>query len=296
MALEKPVESHIDHHIENPFEFVSEKLSWAVSDGARAFRFDPARHAEQAVPLVRKITAADLWDALKKGMADVGATRDDIAFIGLIYPVAGLLLARLAFSYDLLPLVFPLASGFALIGPFAAVGLYDLSKRREEGLQTTWFDAFEVLNSRAWGSILGLGAVLLALFSLWLAASWQIYLATLGGAAPQTFAGFERSVFQTAGGWDLIVAGVGVGFLFAVAAFAVGVVSFPLLLDRDVGMVTAVRTSFRAVAANPGVMALWGAIVVGALILGSIPALVGLIFVMPVLGHATWHLYRKVVG
>ena len=292
MAIEDPVE----HHVENPFEYVAEKLSWAVSDGVRTFRFDPARHAGQAVPQVRRIGVADLWDALKKGMADVGATRDDILFIGLIYPVAGLVLARLAFSYDLLPLVFPLASGFALIGPFAAVGLYEMSKRREEGGHVTWLTAFEVTRSRAWGSILGLGLVLLALFSLWLAASWQIYLATLGGAAPQTFAAFETSVFQTAGGWSLIAAGVGVGFLFAVAAFAVGVISFPLLLDRDVGMVSAVRTSFRAVAANPGVMALWGAIVAGALILGSIPALVGLIFVMPMLGHATWHLYRKIVS
>jgi uncharacterized membrane protein len=296
MASEDHVQNPADHHIENPFEYFVEKLAWAVSDGARAFRFDPARHADQAVPVARKIEVADLWDALKKGMADVGATRDDILFIGLIYPVAGLVMARLAFSQDLLPLVFPLASGFALIGPFAAVGLYEISKRREEGRQVNWLDGFGVFQSRAWGSIIGLGLVLLALFSLWLATSWQIYLATLGGAAPQTFAGFERTVFETAGGWSLIAAGVAVGFLFAVAAFAVGVVSFPLLLDRDVGMVTAVKTSFRVVAANPGVMALWGAIVAGALVLGSLPALVGLIFVMPMLGHATWHLYRKAVG
>jgi uncharacterized membrane protein len=292
MASEKP----IDHHVENPFEYVVEKFSWAVSDTAHALRFDPARHADQAAPVVRRIGANDVWDALKKGAADVGATRDDVLFIGIIYPVAGLLLARLMFSYDLLPLMFPLVSGFALIGPFAAVGLYELSRRREEGLHVTWLDTFGVVRSRAWGSILGLGAVLLALFCLWLTVAWEIYLLTLGGAAPQTFAGFERSVFQTAGGWSLIAAGVGVGFLFAVAAFAVGVVSFPLLLDRDVGMVKAVRTSFRAVAANPGPMALWGAIVAGSLILGSIPALVGLIFVMPLLGHATWHLYRKMIG
>src|SRR5579859_3377018 len=219
-----------EHHIENPFEYVIEKLSWAAGDIGRAIRLDPARHADQATPVIRRIKVSDLWDSLKKGAADVGATRDDILFIGVIYPLAGLLLARLMFSYDLLPLVFPLASGFALIGPFAAVGLYEMSKRREEGKHVSWFDAFEVVNSRAWGSILGLGFVLLALFSLWLAVSWEIYLATLGGAAPQTFAGFEQSVFQTAGGWSLIVAGVGVGALFAVAAFAVGVVSFPLLL------------------------------------------------------------------
>ncbi|MGZ6038767.1 MAG: DUF2189 domain-containing protein, partial [Phenylobacterium sp.] len=188
MAPKIYAEDQAEHHVENPFEYTLEKLSWAVSDGVRTFRFDPARHAGQVVPIARKLTVTDLRDALRKGVADVGATRDDILFIGLIYPVAGLMLARLMFSYDLLPLVFPLASGFALIGPFAAVGLYEMSKRREEGLHVSWFDAFEVVNSRAWGSILGLGFVLLALFSLWLAVSWEIYLATLGGAAPQSFA------------------------------------------------------------------------------------------------------------
>ncbi|MFI4965589.1 MAG: DUF2189 domain-containing protein [Caulobacterales bacterium] len=285
-----------EHHIENPFEFFLEKLSWTASDVGRAARLDPARHAAQAVPDVRRIAVRDLWDALRKGVADVGATRDDILFIGVIYPLAGLLLARLAFSYDLLPLVFPLASGFALIGPFAAVGLYELSRRREQGLPVTWADTFGVFRSPALGSILLLGATLLALFVLWLAVAYEIYLATLGSAPPQSLAGFERSVFQTGGGWTMIAAGIGVGFLFAVLAFAIGVVSFPLLLDRDVGVVKAIGASLRAVAANAGVMAVWGAIVAGALVLGSLPALIGLVFVMPVLGHATWHLYRKLIG
>jgi uncharacterized membrane protein len=160
----------------------------------------------------------------------------------------------------------------------------------------TWLDAFGVFKSPAIGSILGLGAVLLVLFFVWLGVAWEIYLATLGGAAPQTVGAFERSLFTTGGGWTMIAAGVGVGFLFAVFAFAISVVSFPLLLDRDVGMTTAVRTSLRAFAANPGTMILWGAIVAVLLVLGSIPALVGLIFVVPLLGHASWHLYRKVVG
>ena len=94
----------------------------------------------------------------------------------------------------------------------------------------------------------------------------------------------------------MIAEGFGVGFLFAVAAFAISVVSFPLLLDRDVSMWRAIGTSLRAVKANPGVMLVWGAIVAGALALGSLPALVGLIFVVPVLGHASWHLYRKMIG
>ena len=283
------------NHVENPFEFVIEKLGWAASDIGRAVLPDPTRHIGEAVPVVQKITARDLWDALKKGMADVGALRDDILFIGLIYPLAGLVLARLAFSLDLLPLVFPLASGFAIIGPVAAVGLYELSRRREQGDHVTWLDAFGVFRSPAIMSIVGLGSILLALFFVWLGVAFQIYLINLGGPAPQTLAAFEQSVFRTGGGWAMIAEGFGVGFLFAVAAFAISVVSFPLLLDRDVSMWRAIGTSLRAIKTNPGVMLLWGAIVAGSLALGSLPALVGLIFVVPMLGHASWHLYRRMI-
>lgn len=283
------------NHVENPFEFVIEKLGWAASDIGRAVLPNPTRHIGEAVPVVQKITARDLWDALKKGMADVGALRDDILFIGLIYPLAGLVLARLAFSLDLLPLVFPLASGFAIIGPVAAVGLYELSRRREQGDHVTWLAAFGVFRSPALMSIVGLGSILLALFFVWLGAAFQIYLINLGGPAPQTLAAFEKSVFETGGGWAMIAEGFGVGFLFAVAAFAISVVSFPLLLDRDVSMWRAIGTSLRAVKTNPGVMLLWGAIVAGSLALGSLPALVGLIFVVPMLGHASWHLYRRMI-
>lgn len=284
------------NHVENPFEYVLEKLGWAASDIGRAVLPNPARHIGQAVPEVRKITTADVWDALKRGMADVGALRDDVLFIGVIYPLAGLVLARLAFSLDLLPLLFPLASGFALIGPVAAIGLYELSRRRERGEHVNWMDGFGVLRSPALPSIIGLGAILLALFFVWLGVAYEIYLLNLGGEPPQTIASFERSVLHTSAGWTMIGAGIGVGFLFALAAFAISVVSFPLLLDRDVGVWAAVRASLKAVAANPGVMLLWGAIVAGALALGSLPALAGLIFVVPVLGHASWHLYRKVIG
>ena len=284
------------NHVENPFEFIIEKLGWAISDLGRAALPNPTRHIGEAVPVVQKITARDLWDALKKGAADVGALRDDILFIALIYPLAGLLLMRLAFSLDLLPLIFPLASGFTLVGPVAAIGLYELSRRREQGDHVTWLDAFNVFRSPALMSILGLGAILLALFFVWLGVAYEIYLLNLGGPAPPTIAAFEQSVFQTGGGWAMIAEGFGVGFLFAIAAFAISVVSFPLLLDRDVSMWTAIGTSLRVVKANPGVMLLWGAIVAGALALGSLPALVGLVFVVPLLGHATWHLYRKVIA
>ena len=284
------------NHVENPFEFVIEKLGWAAGDIARAVLPNPARHAGQAVPVVQRLEARDLWVALRKGMADVGTLRDDVLFIALIYPLAGLVFASFAFSYDLLPLLFPLASGFALIGPVAAIGLYELSRRREQGDHVNWLDAFGVFRSPALSSILGLGAMLLGLFLVWLGVAYEIYLLNLGREGPQTFAAFERSVLHTPGGWTMIAAGFGVGFLFAMLAFVISAVSFPLLLDRDVGVWRAIATSFRVVARNPVVMLLWGAIVAGALALGSIPALVGLIFVVPVLGHATWHLYRKAIA
>jgi uncharacterized membrane protein len=216
-------------------------------------------------------------------------------FLCITYPLAGLVLAWLAFDYDMLPLIFPLASGFALIGPVAAVGLYEISRRREQGVDITWADAFGVVRAPAFGAVVVLGLLLLAIFLLWLAAAYAIYLVTLGPEPPASIGSFVRDVFTTSAGWALIVVGVAVGFLFALLVLTISVVSFPLLLDRNVGLYTAVATSVRAVVANPVPMAAWGLIVAGGLVLGSIPVFLGLVIVMPILGHATWHLYRKVV-
>jgi uncharacterized membrane protein len=122
-----------------------------------------------------------------------------------------------------------------------------------------------------------------------------IYVFTLGPEPPPSVAAFLSEVFTTGAGWAMIAIGIGVGFLFAALVLAISVVSFPMLLDRNVGIGTAVSTSMRTVAANPGIMALWGLIVAGGLVLGSLPLFVGLVVVLPVLGHATWHLYRTVV-
>jgi uncharacterized membrane protein len=249
----------------------------------------------QAPPAVRRIKASDIRDVLVKGLGDFGACRTDVIFMCLIYPVAGIVLTRLTFGYHMLPLLFPLASGFALVGPVAAVGLYEMSRRREEGIPIAWGDAFGAIRSPGFGAILVLGLVLLAIFLLWLLAANEIYQLTLGPEPPVSITAFARDVFTTSAGWTMIVVGVGVGFFFALLVLAISVVSFPLLLDRNVGLNAAVWTSIRAVAANPGPMALWGLIVTGGLVIGSIPAFVGLVIVMPVLGHATWHLYRKVV-
>jgi uncharacterized membrane protein len=251
----------------------------------------------RTLPEVRRIGFADLWEALGKGYDDLSAFRIDAAFLVVIYPLAGLVLGWAAINHSLLPLVFPLASGFALIGPLAALGLYELSRRRErESAGGAAGTSGAVHDGPAVGSIAILGLVTLLVFALWLAAAYGIYAMTLGPETPQTVGAFVRDVFTTAGGWAMIFIGVGVGFLFAAFALTIGVVSFPLMLDRNVGPLTAASTSIRAVAANPGPIAAWGAIVVAGLVLGSLPALIGLVIVMPVLGHATWHLYRKLVA
>jgi uncharacterized membrane protein len=244
---------------------------------------------------VARIGVTDLRAALANGLRDFAAFRSDVIFLCLLYPVAGLILVRLAFGYQMLPLLFPLASGFALVGPFAAVGLYEMSRRREAGAEAGWPDAFGVFRSPSFPAIVLLGLLLMAIFLFWLATALKIYDWTLGPESPASLAAFFHDVFATHAGWTLIGAGVGVGFLFALLVLTISVVSFPLLLDREAGLDTAILTSVRVVVANPGPMALWGLIVAAGLAIGSLPFLLGLIIVMPVLGHATWHLYRRVV-
>jgi uncharacterized membrane protein len=283
------------NHVENPAEFMLEKLVWAFRDFGRFIIPHPERHAAQAIPEVRRITMADLRAALREGLQDMGALRDDVLFIAIVYPIAGVVLAAAAFNYNLLMMLFPLASGFAILGPVAATGLYEMSRRREQGEHVTWIDAFRVFSSPAIGSIFGMGVILLALFGVWLAVAYQIGVSTLGDDTPPTLSMFLREVFASNASPALIVGGVGVGFLFAAVAFALSVVSVPLLLDRDVGLWNAIGASLKAVRTNPGPMAAWAAIIAGGLALGSIPLLVGLIVVVPLLGHASWRLYRKLV-
>lgn len=247
------------------------------------------------LPVVCKIGPADLWDSLAKGMNDFVAFPSHAIFLIVIYPLLGLAIAAVTLNYDLIPMLFPLAAGFALIGPLAAIGLYELSRHREQTPDVTWTSAFHFAHSPSFGAILALGVLLAIIFFVWLAVAQAIYIANFGYVPAITIPNFIEQVFTTPAGWNLIVLGNGIGLVFAVVAFTLSVVSFPLLLDRDIGAAAAVLTSIRVVIANPVMMALWGLIVAGLLVLGSLPFFVGLTIVLPVLGHATWHLYRKVV-
>jgi uncharacterized membrane protein len=283
--------------IRNPVDWGLDQVRLGASAVASIGRAlgDADRGLFTVAPRVRRIDLGDVGDALARGVADFMACRTDVVFLCVVYPAAGLALASLAFNSGLLPLLFPLASGFALVGPFAGIGLYELSRRREETAAVTFPDAFGFVRSPAFGRIVVLGAVLVAMLLLWLGTALGLYDLTLGPKPPVSAAAFLRDVLTTNAGWTLIIVGCGVGFLFACVVLAVGVVSFPMLVDRDVSLGVAVRTSIRAVADNPEAMAAWGLIVAASLVVGTIPCLLGLIFVMPVLGHATWHLYRRLV-
>src|SRR5580692_1650567 len=273
--------------IQSPIAWIGDRLDRAVHTVGSASDQDYWRGDRHAGAVtVRRIGVSDLRHALTNGLADFASNRTDVIFLCVIYPLVGLVLARLASGYGVVPLLFPLASGFALVGPLAAVGLNEMSRRREQGDAVRWVDAFGVLRAPSIGSIALLGLLLVGIFLLWLVAAQVIYVATLGPDAPGSVAAFARDVLGTKAGWALIVIGVGVGFLFAVLVLAISAVSFPLLLDRNVGIDTAVWTSARVVAMNPAVMAVWGAIVVALLVLGSLPALIGLVVVLPVLGHS----------
>ena len=251
--------------------------------------------ASPALPGVRKIEMSDLKDALAKGIDDFWAFPTHVLFLSIIYPIVGLVLAGLTLSYDVLSLLFPLAAGFALIGPFAAIGFYELSRRRELGLDVSWRDAFGARRSQSTDGIVALGLLLLTIFILWIAVAQAIYIANFGYAPAAPIPEFLRQVFTTRAGWMLIIVGNGVGFLFAATVLTISIVSFPLLLDRDVGAVVAVLTSVRAVLKNPWTIAIWGLIVAALLVVGSVPLFIGLAVVLPVLGHSSWHLYRKLV-
>jgi len=283
-------------------ETIGNPLSWSAQEISTVGRHigSVATHVghdpkDLEMPRVRHVPVYELKQILREGIDDFAACRTDVVFLCVLYPVIGLLLAWIAFDRNLLPLLFPVMSGFALIGPVGAVGLYEMSRRREMGLDPDWADAFAVVRSSSFGAILALGLMLGALFLVWILTAHGIYYATMGPEAPTSLGSFVHDIFTTAGGWAMLVVGCVVGFLFAALVLATSVISFPLLLDRDVGVPAAVITSMRVAAANPVTIAVWGAIVAGGLVIGSIPLFVGPIVAMPILRHSTWHLYRRAV-
>ena len=181
----------------------------------------------QAPPQIRKIELADLKEALARGFDDFLAMPSHAVFLCLIYPVVGFVLARLVLGANVLPLLFPLAAGFALLGPLAALGLYEMSRRREQGLDVSWKHALDIRRSPSLGAIMVLGLMLVAIFLTWIAVAQAMYVATFGYVPAASMPDFIRQVFTTSEGWTLAIVGNFVGFLFAVVVLMLTVVCLP---------------------------------------------------------------------
>ena len=279
--------------IGNPLSWTAQALGQGVTSTGEVV--GELRHHEDIPVRIRKIDVADLRLALSRGYADFMAMRTDVMWMVLIYPVMGFVLAFVAATNNLLPLLFPLVSGFALLGPVAGVGLYEMSRRREAGMETHWSDGFKLAFSSRSAPILVLGGYLMVLFIGWMMTALMLYNATLGPEAPVSAMAFVTDIFTTTAGLEMLVFGMALGFVFACLVLTTSLVSFPMLVDRHVGLPTAVATSVQVAWRNPVTVAIWGLIVAVLLALGFATLMVGLIFVLPILAHATWHLYRRAV-
>jgi uncharacterized membrane protein len=244
---------------------------------------------------VHTIADEDLRFALKQGYADFGDLRGDLVFAGLIYTMVGLAAVVMTTSRPLMPFFYPVVAGVALLGPIAAVGFYELARRRENGQEVHWFNFVEVRKRPSVDDMAMVAGLLLVIFLGWLLAAGVLYWLIFGWTTPTSVGGFLAMIFTTARGWTLIIAGAIVGAIFGWFVLALSVVSLPMLVDCDVSAAEAVSASWRAAHANKREMIRWGIVVTALLVLGSIPLFVGLAFVLPWLGYSTWHLYTRLI-
>jgi uncharacterized membrane protein len=254
-----------------------------------------SRRPRRAKIPVRRVTEQDLNDSLKQGWADFMALRGDLIFLGLLYPLIGVAAAVFTMNGPLLPFFFPIVAGVGLLGPVAAVGFYELARRREAGLHSNWSHFLDVRKRPAvddMGIVVGL---LVVIFAVWLLAAGALYVALWGWTAPGSIPDFVTAVFTTPRGWALILIGGAVGAVFAWLVLALSVASLPMLVDGDVSAANAVSASWRSANANKSVMIRWGLIVAALLVVGSIPLFLGLAVVLPWLGYSTWHLYTRLI-
>jgi uncharacterized membrane protein len=258
-------------------------------------QLEPAQPQPYTMPRVNTLTPADIRAALMEGLSDFARAPLFGLFFGGIFALAGIIIVLALTVWDKAWMIYPVAIGFPLVGPFAAVGLYEVSRRLEAGLPLIWSEILSVVWAQRLRELSWMAFVMLFVFWIWMYQVRLLIALFLGRMSFSTLEKFLAVVFTTGQGWLFLAVGHVVGAALALVLFSVTVISIPLLMEREVDFVTAMITSVRAVVASPVAMLSWGLIVTLCVIIACLPFFLGLLVILPVLGHATWHLYRRAV-
>lgn len=248
---------------------------------------------QRVKPMINKVTADDITASLKAGFADFVARPFMSGFFGLFYAMIGLLMVWILFSLGKIWLIIPAAVGFPLVAPFAAAGLYEMSRRLQKRESFGWFDILTTMANQRKREMGWMAFVTLFIFWVWIYQFRTVLVIVLQDSSFSDFDGFFDTVLFTPEGWTFLAIGTCLGAILSAVLFTVTVVAMPMLLERDIDFVSAMITSIRVVTENPLVMLLWAAVISVTLLLSMVPAFLGLIFTLPILGHTTWHLYKR---
>ncbi len=243
-------------------------------------------------PEVARIHLSDIKDVLRLGYRDFLAAPKFGAFFSMVYVLGGLFLVIVGAGTMTWTLAFSL--GFPLVAPFAAVGFYEISRRLERGQPLLWDDILGVVFAERKRQVPWIGAIMVIAFLFWTFLAHMIF-ALFMGLSVLTNISSSYEVFLTPNGLTMIAVELIVGFIFALFMFCIAVVSLPLALDREIDFVTAMLTSIAAVKGNFPIMFVWGLVIAAMILVSMLPIFLGLFFTLPVLGHASWHMYRRVL-
>jgi uncharacterized membrane protein len=247
--------------------------------------------APSPVPEIRQITRADVAASLAKGWRDFLAAPMFGAFFGGFYVICGLILAWITLGTGQVYWLAVAVFGFPILGPFTAVGLYEVSHRIENNDPLDWSEILGVIWRQKERQLPWISAIIIVIFLFWSFIGHMIFALFLG-LSTMTNVTTSYEVYQTTNGILMLVVGTGVGAVLAGVTFAITVTGLPLLLDREIDFVTAMIVSFQSVLRNFWVMTLWGLFISVTVFAAMVPLFLGLLVVLPVLGHATWHLYH----
>lgn len=251
---------------------------------------------QQPMPEIRTVTADDITASLKAGFSDFLARPFMSGFFGLFYALFGILMVWVLVWLGKIWMIIPAIVGFPLVAPFAAAGLYEMSRRLQNGEPFGWSEILTVMANQRKREMGWMAFVTLFIFWVWIY-QVRLWLAIiLQNASFSDFDGFLHTVFFTPQGWTFLAVGTCVGAFLSIVLFSVTVVAMPMLLDRETDFVSAMLTSVRVVTENPVVMLTWAMIISATMLLSLVPAFLGLIFTLPILGHTTWHLYQRAVS